>query len=497
MCEFLTSLAGDFAHILENGDDHNVLINVGQDPNKQSFKAHSVVLRARSPYFKTALSNDWIRKEGTMSVFNKPNIDPYIFSLLLRFMYTGLIPMDQQKGEDLIKLLIASDELLLNELQEHIQEYLLKNRSSWLQQNFAIVHKTVFQLESSKDLQEFCLITICEDPQSIFKAKDFTSLEEETLISLLNRSDLEMEEVVIWDHLLEWGIENSNLTIDINKWSDNDFNALRETLEHIIPTIRFFQMRSSEFYNKVRPFKKILPKDLYEDLKRYHFQTGMQLKPEYLLTPRYKGIKSTIIEKPHSALIAHWIDGGDNTSLSSYSGELQYEFKLLVRGSRDGFSATTFHNRCDKQGPTITLFKVNNSKHVIGGYNPLSWGSTNSWRYTRDSFIFQFNIDYKKKMVAKLGRVIPACSQYAINDSQYHGPCFGDGDLWINDEFNLAGNCSCNKESYEQSVGDMFHRESWDSWNGKNGTFAVEDYEVFQVIKLRLSDQSHNSIYDY
>ncbi|CAG8684202.1 11041_t:CDS:2, partial [Dentiscutata heterogama] len=105
------------------------------------------------------------------------------------------------------------------------------------------------------------------------------------------------------------------------------------------------------------------------------------------------------------------------------------------------------------------------------------------------SFIFQFNIDYKKKMVAKLGRVIPACSQYAINDSQYHGPCFGDGDLWINDEFNLAGNCSCNKESYEQSVGDMFHRESWDSWNGKNGTFAVDDYEVFQVIKLRLSDE--------
>ncbi|CAG8585205.1 2294_t:CDS:2 [Cetraspora pellucida] len=358
MYEFLTSLAIDFANLLDVGDDHNVLINVGQDPHRQSFKAHSVVLRARSPYFKTALSNDWIRKEGSMT------------------------------------LLIASDELLLSELQEYIQEYLLTNKSNWLHQNFALVHQTVFQLDSSKDLQEF-----------------------------------------------------------------------------------------------FRPFKKILPKELYEDLKRYHFQAGMQLKPEYLQAPRYKGIKSTIIEKPHSALIAYWIDGGDNTSLPSYPGELQYEFKLLVRGSRDGFSAATFHDRCDNQGPTITLLKVNNSKHVIGGYNPLSWGSTNTWRYTRDSFICQFNIDYKKKMVAKLGRVIPACSQYAISDSQYNGPCFGDGDLWITDDFNLAGNCSCNKESYEQSVGDMFHRESWDSWNGKNGTFAVDDYEVFQVVKLRLSDQ--------
>ncbi|CAG8824943.1 7333_t:CDS:1, partial [Dentiscutata erythropus] len=80
----------------------------------------------------------------------------------------------------------------------------------------------------------------------------------------------------------------------------------------------------------------------------------------------------------------------------------------------------------------------------------------------------------------KLGRVLPSFASYAINDSQINGPCFGDGDLWMTDQFNTLGSCSCNKESYEQSVGDMFHRESWDSWNGKNGTFAVEDYEVFQ-----------------
>ncbi|CAG8432837.1 7325_t:CDS:2 [Diversispora eburnea] len=89
---------------------------------------------------------------------------------------------------------------------------------------------------------------------------------------------------------------------------------------------------------------------------------------------------------------------------------------------------------------------------------------------------------------AKLGRVLPSFASYAINDSQINGPCFGDGDLWMTDQFNTLGSCSCNKESYEQSVGDMFHRESWDSWNGKNGTFAVEDYEVFQVIKKKRNE---------
>ncbi|PKC15715.1 hypothetical protein RhiirA5_209526 [Rhizophagus irregularis] len=192
-------------------------------------------------------------------------------------------------------------------------------------------------------------------------------------------------------------------------------------------------------------------------------------------------------------MLCSWIDGVDSTSipnLTNYNGDLPYELRLLCKGSRDGFSASIFHDLCDNQGPTITCLKVNDSKHVIGGYNPLSWGSTNSWRNTRDAFIFQFNIYYKKNLTAKIGRVITNSSAYAVNDSQSTGPCFGDGDLWLRDQFDQPGNCSCNKESYDQSVGDMFHRDSWESWTGavKNGTFAVEDYEVFQVIRKRINN---------
>ncbi|CAI2173866.1 19714_t:CDS:2 [Funneliformis geosporum] len=373
MSIFLTSLSRDFSNILGDSDEYNVLIKVGSDENnEETFQAHSLVLKAR-------------------------------------FMYTGIIEMEQQKGKDLLKLLVAADELLLNELHETIQDYFLIHKTDWIQQNFALVHKTVFQLELSKELQEFCLIIICEEPQLIFKSKDFTNLEEETLISLLGRSDMNMEEVVIWDHVLEWGIaQNPELTIDISKWKNEDFALLKETLENLIPYIRFFIMNSAEFYNKVRPFKKILPKDLYEDLKRFHLKTGLQLKSEYLQTQRYVGVKSTIIDQNHAAMLCSWIDG-------------------------------------------------------VG-----------------------FNIYYKKNLSAKISRVSNNCSAYAISDSQSKGPCFGDGDLWMKDQFNQAGSCYCNKESYEQSVGDMFHRDSWEGWTGKNGTFAVDDYEVFQVIRKRI-----------
>ncbi|EXX72912.1 hypothetical protein GLOIN_2v1785846 [Rhizophagus irregularis DAOM 181602=DAOM 197198] len=495
MTDFLITLSRDFANIMEDSDEYNVLIKVGADENdEKSFHAHSLVLRARSPYFKTALSNNWAKKENDITVFYKPNISPYIFELILKFMYAGEIAMDQLKGKDLLKLLVASDELLLNELHNAIQDYLLLRKSDWLQRNFSLVHKTVFQLELSKGLQEFCLETICEDPQTIFRSKDFTNLEEEILIGLLVRNDLDMEESVIWDHLLEWGIaQNPELTIDVSKWKNEDFTLLKETLDNLIPLVRFFVMTSAEFYNKVRPFKKILSKELYEDLKRYHLKTGLQLKSDYLQTPRYNGVKSSIIDKNHAAMLCSWIDGVDSTSipnLTNYNGDLPYELRLLCKGSRDGFSASIFHDLCDNQGPTITCLKVNDSKHVIGGYNPLSWGSTNSWRNTRDAFIFQFNIYYKKNLTAKIGRVITNSSAYAVNDSQSTGPCFGDGDLWLRDQFDQPGNCSCNKESYDQSVGDMFHRDSWESWTGavKNGTFAVEDYEVFQVIRKRINN---------
>ena len=70
---------------MEVSDEYNVLIKVGGDENNEKyFQAHSLVLRARSPYFKTALSNNWAKKENGMTIFQKPNISPHIFELILK-----------------------------------------------------------------------------------------------------------------------------------------------------------------------------------------------------------------------------------------------------------------------------------------------------------------------------------------------------------------------------------------------------------------------------
>ena len=79
-----SNLSKDLSLILDDADDYNVIIQVGENENTKDFYAHSVILRARSPYFKGALSSCWITKKNDMIMFNKPNITPNVFETILR-----------------------------------------------------------------------------------------------------------------------------------------------------------------------------------------------------------------------------------------------------------------------------------------------------------------------------------------------------------------------------------------------------------------------------
>jgi hypothetical protein len=79
-------LIKDLSLILDDADDYNVIIQAGENENTKEFRAHSVILRARSHYFKSALSSSWITKKNDMIIFNKPNISPNVFGLILRLV---------------------------------------------------------------------------------------------------------------------------------------------------------------------------------------------------------------------------------------------------------------------------------------------------------------------------------------------------------------------------------------------------------------------------
>ena len=81
---FHSGLLKDLSLMLNDSDDYNVIIQVGENENVKEFRAHSVILRARSYYFKSAFSTGWITKKNDMIIFNKPNITPTVFDIILK-----------------------------------------------------------------------------------------------------------------------------------------------------------------------------------------------------------------------------------------------------------------------------------------------------------------------------------------------------------------------------------------------------------------------------
>ena len=82
--KFHANLSQNLLLMLNDSDDHNVIIQAGENTNTKEFRAHSNILRARSPYFKSALSTKWITKKNDMIEFKKPNVNPTVFEMILK-----------------------------------------------------------------------------------------------------------------------------------------------------------------------------------------------------------------------------------------------------------------------------------------------------------------------------------------------------------------------------------------------------------------------------
>jgi hypothetical protein len=52
--------------------------------------------------------------------------------MLFRFIYCGNIELKNLQGPDVLKLLIAVDELNIQQLISHIQEYLIEHQTEFL-----------------------------------------------------------------------------------------------------------------------------------------------------------------------------------------------------------------------------------------------------------------------------------------------------------------------------------------------------------------------------
>ncbi|CAG8592158.1 9265_t:CDS:2 [Paraglomus occultum] len=292
-------LSNEFKCLYEEPFNTDVTIQVGEEGHSKIFHAHWLILCVRSSYFKRELSYD---KDDSQE--NSPRdcsiphviepIKPETFEKLLRYIYTGIFTIEDDINSNL-EIVEGAKTLELNRLMETMQSKLIKEKKETIHHRFVRVSRFASQHKEFEILNDFCKETIENSPEIIFAAADFSDIDNETLVELLNR-DIDLPEGKIWEHVLRWGVAKKP-GLEFDSWNDLEWSHahgefVKDILKDCVPLVRFFHMDNDEYIEKVVPLLHLLPYQLWVDLIRYK-QTFGAYKPKSEILPPRKRVSTS------------------------------------------------------------------------------------------------------------------------------------------------------------------------------------------------------------
>ena len=180
----------------------------------------------------------------------------------------------------------------------------------------------------------------------------------------------------------------------------------------------------------------------------------------YALDPSLFVPKSSLLKNDHWSLLKSWLPKEVRAK----------NFKLLYRGSQDGFTSQSFQERCDGKAPIIVVAHTKKGK-IVGGFTPSSWDS----ECVVEKPTFIFILSHPKTKPQYLG-----CHQNMQRSSVY--PAFG------NDfSLQLRGHGYSHRflydEEYEPPSVSFYPGSNFASPNPRVSNFneQIKDIEVFSI----------------
>lgn len=153
---------------------------------------------------------------------------------------------------------------------------------------------------------------------------------------------------------------------------------------------------------------------------------------------------------------------------------------MIYRASVDGFSAKSFHSKCD--GVLGTFIIIKSSKdYILGGYTKGNWNGYNKYVFDPDAFLFSIINIHNSSFVMKVYDCYGTCksSPWAIYASPFSGISFGlRGDL-VCDQI---GVCITSQLRYYKMLPEFSNHTMAQTF--KNGTvqFQATEIEVYSVV---------------
>ncbi|CAG8487164.1 6118_t:CDS:2, partial [Scutellospora calospora] len=452
----LPELSSD-SDTITNGP-HDTLIEIyDKRSNKvKIFEAHSNVLCNRCEYFKIALSDKWARKVDDMYKL-RLEVSFDAFELIFNGICSGTIILNEPSIILSMELLLISDILLLNEFIDFLKPKLLeRSKTDWRDEDIIYILKASYRISSVQELYLICQDMVAERPMILFGSQEFTSIEEEILLSILKLDMICVPEITILNKLIEWGIANTP-NYDTITDNTNRMNALRTTLEEGLQLIRYNNIKSDQYtpeFNQILPSKEVL----------------------YKIPPRInQTAEPKVINNRLAGLILAWIDRKDPMKVQYTGFNSPFRFRHVFRmNDNTEFSSQLYRfHQCNKklptikchEGPSLMIMKLKGSEKIIGAYNPIQWKQSlsNICGKTSESFIFscddRFGVNYRLSRVRNFDHAV-----YLVNT--FGTLNFGEDLTFIFDKEKIS--CQIKNKFYEQTT-------------LTEGIYEIEEWNIYKV----------------
>ena len=150
-------------------------------------------------------------------------------------------------------------------------------------------------------------------------------------------------------------------------------------------------------------------------------------------------------------------------------------WKLIYRGTRDGFGAKDFHRECDGVAKTVTIIKTTNG-NIFGGYTDLPWSSpTKITDYIdNNAFIFSLVNEKNQPFIS-----MPKNKEGSISCVSHCGPAFGKKSL--NRDLYIYSDSNINTESYSL-LGNSFELTGI----SRDDEFILAGSEHFKTVEIEV-----------
>ena len=195
----------------------------------------------------------------------------------------------------------------------------------------------------------------------------------------------------------------------------NEIKVIIHLSSNLYKSIDFILIKKEKSSEEiVEEYKKII--NIYENLLQI---VGMESK--------------ILVTTEHKELIKAWI-----SPIEILKGHLLYSFNTTYPKLEKSFFGGTnfktisnvkeFHDKCDDVCSILVICK--SGEEIFGGYTPLSFDSSNNYKYDNDSFLFSFS--HLKKFPKKSFE-----STESIWGYKKYGPCFYYDLMFVENTMNI------------------------------------------------------------